>query len=205
MKYNNSRTKVILKTSSNIWKINIKHLKKKFKNKKWKIFYKHRFNKFIPRPDKRSLRTYYKERLIEKQKISFFYGCLTKKKLKKQYQLNLSCLIVNVLEKKIENILFKFFSFKSIFEVKQLIKHKKIKINNQSINFSNYILKPGDFIEILDYNKRLSTKFAIRLPKYIEYNSKINAFIYLRNPLINEILYPFKFKLKLMSEFLNKK
>jgi ribosomal protein S4 len=39
---------------------------------------------------------------------------------------------------------------KTVFQSKQLINHKKVKINDKIVNKPNFLLKKGDVISIID-------------------------------------------------------
>lgn len=197
------KNKILLKLKSNIWN-NFKI--KKLKSKKWRFFVKNLiFYKKTFEYKPKNLKHLYKQRLLEKQKLKSFYGFLSEKKLKIIKNLilkknNISKLNI-FLEKKLYILLYRLNVTSSIFEAKQLIRHKKIKINNKIVTYPDYTLKKGDIVKFT--SKNLNKKNINILP-YIEYEKNFNMFIFLRNPKISEIKYPFKYNPTLISEILNK-
>ena len=83
-----------------------------------------------------------------------------------------------------------------------LIKHKKIRINNQLITSHNSLLKTGDIIAI-DTNVSILPNITKTL-HYIEINQKLNLCVFLREPELTEIFYPFKIQPNLIFEYFNK-
>ena len=130
--------------------LNLKLFKKK--KKKWNFFKRNfwRSNKkntnFIERK-----KHFFQNRLSEKQQFKFLYGCLHEYQLKNLYKKfkNKTKKFENVvlsLEKRLDIVLFRLKLAKSIFHAKQLINHRKIKVNGKIISFSNFLLKKGDII-----------------------------------------------------------
>lgn len=203
------RNKVIFQTRSNIWNnIKIKNLRKK----KWKFFLKNLFfykNSTKKRLKSKSIKYFYKQRLLEKQKIKSFYGYLSNKQLKKYYEIVLKKGDVNIidnlnifLEKHLDITLYRLGIVSSVFESKQIILHKKIKVNGNIITYSQYVLKRGDIITISKEIYNTENKYN-QLP-YILHDLKNQLFVFLRNPKITEIKYPFNYNPELIFELFNK-
>ena len=100
-------------------------------------------------------KVFFKQRLFEKQQFKNFYGCLAEyklKKIKKETNKKKEILknFIFKIESRLDINLVRLKKAKGIFHAKQLINHKKIKINNKLINKSNYILKSGDIITLID-------------------------------------------------------
>jgi ribosomal protein S4 len=133
------KSKIYFQDKNNFFYIKKKKLKSRRK-KKWFIIKKSKEKKiYIPENRK----NFFKKRLCEKQKFRFFYGCLTEHKLKKKKNLDF------LYENQLSIVLVRMQKAKSIFHSKQLISHKKVKINNKKINKANYSLKAGDIIKII--------------------------------------------------------
>lgn len=128
----------------------------KLRKKKWNLFKKKlKFRKVI-KPEKRS--QLFQKRLFEKQEFKNFYGLipeyqlknLFKKLLKKDNKINTFKNFVITLETRLDINLLRLKFSKTIFQAKQLINHKKIKINGKIISKPNYLLKKGDIITIIN-------------------------------------------------------
>ena len=95
----------------------------------------------------------YKERLIEKQKLRTYF-CLSEKQLynyikkikTKKYFNKLS--LIELINCRLDSILFHLGFSKSISESKQFINHGHKLLNNKIVNFSNTICKKNDLISI---------------------------------------------------------
>ena len=94
------------------------------------------------------------QQLKERKKLSLFYGHLTRKqiinmfnKVKKNkgyFTKNL----FSLLETRLDVVLYRSGLVETVAEARQLIKHKKILVNQQIINVPSYSLNVGDFISI---------------------------------------------------------
>jgi len=127
----------------------------KLKKKKWNLFKKRlKFKKFV-KPEKR--KKFFQKRLFEKQQLKNFYGCLPEyqlknlfKKLKnKTNKINIFKKLILLLEQRLDINIVRLKLAKTIYSSKQLINHKKVKVNNKIINQSNFLLKKGDIISII--------------------------------------------------------
>lgn len=208
MKINKPKFKIVYQSKENIWG-NYQN-EDKLKNQKWKKFIKKldKKNKFNNFKKSRSLKLLYKQRLVNKQKFKSFYGNLSYANLKKEYkdikQTNSFNIIDNLiisLERRLDIFLYRSCICSSIFEAKQQINHKKIKVNNKVLSKSNYRLKKGDFITL---PQKLSNSQLVNLP-YSHINEELSLLIFLRNPKIKEIKYPFNLNSTFLFDYLNNK
>ena len=124
----------------------------KLKRKKWNLFKKRlKYRKEI-KPEKRN--KFFQKRLFEKQQFKNFYGCVPEYQLKnlfkilkkKKNKINTFKEFVLILESRLDINIVRLKLAKTIFQAKQLINHKKIKVNNQIVNKPNFLLKKGDII-----------------------------------------------------------
>nr|YP_009645897.1 ribosomal protein S4 [Pseudoperonospora humuli]QBX98955.1 ribosomal protein S4 [Pseudoperonospora humuli] len=146
------RNKICFQNNRNIHK-NLNLLK--LKSKKWNLFKKKlRYKKEI-KPEKR--KKFFQKRLFEKQQFQNFYGCIHNYQLKNIFQklsqkknkINIFKKFVILLESRLDINLVRLKLVKTVFQAKQLINHKKIKVNNKIINKPNFLLKKGDIIYII--------------------------------------------------------
>ncbi len=145
------RNKICFQNNKNIHKnLNLFRLK----SKKWNLFKKRlRFRKEI-KPEKR--KKFFQKRLFEKQQFRNFYGCIHeyqlknifKKLLKRDNKINVFKKFVILLERRLDINLVRLKFVKTVFKSKQLINHRKIKINNKIISKPNFLLQEGDVIQI---------------------------------------------------------
>lgn len=126
----------------------------------------------------------YKLHLYEKQKLRFHYGVQEKQlrnysKTAFKSKENTGLVLLNILEKRIDNIIYRAGFFRSIKAARQAIVHGHININNKKITIPSYIVKLKDSI---NFNNNSSLKKQIELikksahnipcPTYIDIDSK---------------------------------
>lgn len=105
-----------------------------------------------------TLKTDYKNCLIEKQKLRFNYG-ITEKQLYAYYSLAkkskhlTGIALLELLESRLDTIIFRLGYAQTISSARQLINHKHILINNRVISIPSFICKPNDKISISVNNK----------------------------------------------------
>jgi len=128
----------------------------KLKKKKWNLFKKRLKYKKEIKPEKRN--KFFQKRLFEKQQFKNFYGCipeyqlknLFKKLSKRKNKINIFKNFVITLESRLDINVLRLKLAKTIFQAKQLINHKKIKVNNKIVSKPNLLLKKGDLISIVN-------------------------------------------------------
>nr|YP_010394497.1 ribosomal protein S4 [Phytophthora pinifolia]DAZ88544.1 TPA_asm: ribosomal protein S4 [Phytophthora pinifolia] len=146
------RNKICFQNNRNIHK-NLNLLK--LKSKKWNLFKKKlRYRKEI-KPEKR--KKFFQKRLFEKQQFRNFYGCIHEYQLKNLFQklsqkdkkINIFKKFVIFLESRLDINLVRLKLVKTVFQAKQLINHRKIKVNHNVISKPNFLLQKGDLIQII--------------------------------------------------------
>lgn len=96
----------------------------------------------------------YKIQLKEQKKLNLFYGYLSRKQLQKyfsqtdNFQGEFSKNFINLLERRLDVILYRSQFVKNIPTARQLISHKKVIVNDKIISTPSYLAKPGDIISI---------------------------------------------------------
>lgn len=109
-------------------------------------------------------KTFYKICLIEKQKLRYNYG-LTDNKLKfyvkqaKEAKSYTSQVLLKILNRRLDAVLFYARLTKSIQSARQTITHRKVRINHQTMSSPSYICSPNDLITVfLHYVLKLFTQ-----------------------------------------------
>nr|YP_009399477.1 ribosomal protein S4 [Dictyomenia sonderi]ARW69083.1 ribosomal protein S4 [Dictyomenia sonderi] len=116
----------------------------------------------------------YALRLEEKQKLRYNYGISEKQllkniKLAKKVQGSTGIVLLQMLEMRLDNTLFRLGFAPTIPAARQLINHKHILVNNKTVSICSYECKPADIISIKNKN---SSQNIIK--KYMEYPSLVN-------------------------------
>lgn len=133
----------------------------------------------------------YQLHLREKQKIRFHYGVL-ERQLKKyskiafKSKLQTGLMLLSILERRIDNVVFRSGFFRSIKAARQVIVHNHILINKRRINIPSYIVKINDIIEFSEQSKikeRVVIKSSnIPYPSYISIDSEKKTVTVISDP-----------------------
>ena len=96
--------------------------------------------------------------LREKQKAKFIYGVLEKpfrNYYKKAERLNGQTgeNLMNLLESRLDNVLFRMGFGRTRKETRQIVDHKHVLVNGKCVNIPSYLVKAGDVIEIKEKHK----------------------------------------------------
>nr|YP_009293667.1 ribosomal protein S4 [Rhodymenia pseudopalmata]AOM64349.1 ribosomal protein S4 [Rhodymenia pseudopalmata] len=95
----------------------------------------------------------YALRLEEKQKIRFNYGLSEKQlakyiKTAKKVQGSTGLILLQILEMRLDNTIFRLGMAPTIPAARQLVNHGHILVNNKSLSICSYQCKPGDIINV---------------------------------------------------------
>ena len=92
--------------------------------------------------------------LEEKQKLRFHYGVREEQfrrlisKAKRSAGSNWMDSLINLLEKRLDNVVFRLSFATSIPAAKQMISHGKVLVNGKKVDISSQILKVGDVVSL---------------------------------------------------------
>nr|YP_009532154.1 ribosomal protein S4 [Lamprocapnos spectabilis]AYA29264.1 ribosomal protein S4 [Lamprocapnos spectabilis] len=128
-------------------------------------------------------RSQYCIRLEEKQKLRFHYG-LTERQLLKYVRLAGKAkgatgqVLLQLLEMRLDNILFRLGMASTIPGARQLVNHRHILVNGRIVDIPSYRCKPRDIITTKDKNKSraliqnyLDSSSPEELPKHLTLHS----------------------------------
>ena len=125
------------------------------------------------RTTRTSLSDDYKNRLLEKQKIRFNYG-VTEKQLVSYYKKAKNSrgatgtLLLELLEARLDCIVYRLGFAATIPAARQLINHGHILVNTKLVTIPSFICKPGDKISIRERERSknlISTTFEMQQQK----------------------------------------
>jgi small subunit ribosomal protein S4 len=102
----------------------------------------------------------YALRLEEKQKLRFNYGLNEKQllkniKLAKKVQGSTGLVLLQILEMRLDNTIFRLGLSPTIPAARQLVNHGHVLVNKQMTSICSYQCKPGDTIQIQNKTKSL--------------------------------------------------
>lgn len=139
----------------------------------------------------------YKLYLREKKKLCFFY-CITKKQLlnyiKKALKLKgfSSVILFQMLEMRLDTILFRFQLAPTIISARQMISHGHILVNSKKVTIPSFLCSPNDIIDlkngkslnILKNLKRKDSSFQVKQTNFshLKFDLKKNRGIIMNLP-----------------------
>ncbi|MBE2321224.1 30S ribosomal protein S4 [Solirubrobacter sp. CPCC 204708] len=137
----------------------------------------------------------YRIRLEEKQKLRFHYG-LTEEQLLKYVRIagkakgSTGQVLLQLLEMRLDNILFRLGMASTIPQARQLVNHRHILVNGRMVDIPSYRCKPRDIITVRDEQKKskslvqnyLDSSAREDLPKHLtlhpfQYKGSVNQII----------------------------
>jgi len=128
--------------------------------------------------------TQYAIRLEEKQKLRFNYGLSEKQlmnyiKQSKKIKGATGNVLLQLLEMRLDNIVFRLGLAPTIAAARQLVNHKHILVNNSCTSIPSYQCQPGDTLSIKDNKaskqlvvKNLELPALSNIPQHLEFNKK---------------------------------
>lgn len=109
---------------------------------------------------RRGKKSVYGSQLLEKQKAKFTYGVLEKQfanLFKEAYRRPgiTGEILLQLLEQRLDNVVFRMGIAPTRRAARQLITHKHITLNDEVINIPSALVKPGDIIAVREKSKSL--------------------------------------------------
>ncbi len=119
--------------------------------------------------------------LREKQKLRRMYGVLErqflgyyKKAIRKKG--NTGDLLLQFLERRLDNVVYRMGFGSTRYEARQLVNHKSILVNNNVINIPSFLLSPNDIVKVcLKSRNQMRIKYSIELSKNREIPSWLDV------------------------------
>lgn len=140
----------------------------------------------------------YGVQLKEKQKAKYIYGILErqfrnyfKKAIKKTGDTSL--FLLQLLERRLDNVIYRVGLIPSRDLVRQMIVHGHIKVNGKKVNIPSYQVKAGDIIKIKEnssYFKKIqemSKDKKSRIPSWIFFDGKQSEIKILNLPTLDDL------------------
>nr|YP_009259087.1 ribosomal protein S4 [Sequoia sempervirens]ALB36993.1 ribosomal protein S4 [Sequoia sempervirens] len=166
-----------------------------------------------PKPSK------YPVRLKEKQRLRFHYGLAERQLLQyvriaKRAKGSTGQVLLQLLEMRLDNILFRLGMALSIPEARQLVNHRHILVNDRIVDIPSYRCKPQDFISIKDkqrlrniINKNIDNfkKDKMRVPPHLKLIKKKSQYSGLVHKIIDNSRIGLKINELLVVEYYSRR
>ena len=101
----------------------------------------------------------YRQQLQEKQKARFTYGVL-EKQFRRYFEAadrkrgNTGANLLSLLESRLDNVVYRMGFGSTRAEARQLVSHKAITVNGQSVNIPSFSVKEGDVVALREKSKK---------------------------------------------------
>jgi len=128
--------------------------------------------------------TQYAIRLEEKQKLRFNYGLSEKQlmnyiKQAKKIKGATGSILLQLLEMRLDNVIFRLGMAPTIAAARQLVGHKHITINDKCVSIPSYQCQPGDTISVKEsqsskqmVTKNLELPSLAQIPQNLDFDKK---------------------------------
>ncbi len=155
----------------------------------------------------------YAVQLDEKQKAKYTYGLLEKqfrnlyKRATRQEGVT-GELFLQLLESRLDNVVFRLGLARTRRQARQLVSHKHIVVNGQVVNIPSYQVKPGDIITVRPKSRDLELinealeSYSVSKYKWLETDKKSKSGKFLNMPVMEEI--PENINVQLIIELYSK-
>lgn len=128
--------------------------------------------------------TQYAIRLEEKQKLRFNYGISEKQLMNyirqaKKIKGATGTILLQLLEMRLDNIIFRLGMAPTVAAARQLVGHKHISINNSCVSIPSYQCQPGDVVAVKESSvskqlvkKNLEVPALSNVPQNLDFDKK---------------------------------
>jgi len=132
--------------------------------------------------------------LREKQKVKRMYGVL-EKQFRRYFEEadrrrgNTGANLLFILESRLDNVVYRMGFGSTRAEARQLVSHKAITVNGQTVNIASYLVKVGDVVAVRDKSKKQlritdSVKLAesIGMPAWVQVDASKLEGVFKKTP-----------------------
>ena len=154
--------------------------------------------------------------LKAKQTLKSHYGRINERQFRNIFRLaqkrkgNTNDIFIELLESRLDIIVYRLKLAPTIFAARQLVSHKHIKVNGKIVNIPSLRVKLGDIIQLKEKSKDIPVIAASietaseHVPDYLEFDTETLSGKLLRFPFVNDVPYPFQPSVNLVVEFYSK-
>ena len=163
---------------------------------------------------KRRKKSDYGLQLEEKQKLKAAYGMITDKQLLRYYKEavakkgNTAHVLLERLETRLDNIVYKLKFASTVFQAHQLISHGHVLVNGKKLDIRSFHVKSGMTLSIkeksqnIKYIKEAISNTSRTVPEYLSLDEKKFTGQLLSVPNVDQIILPLPINVALVCEFL---
>lgn len=152
--------------------------------------------------------------LEEKQKLKAVYGMISEKQLINYYKKavkmkgNTPQHLVEMLECRLDNIVYRLKLASTIFAAHQLISHGHILVDGKKVDIRSYIVKPGQVISVKEKSRKMkaiieaSENTMREVPSYLSVDTPNLSGQLLAMPQVDQLSWPIEINVPEICDFL---
>lgn len=153
--------------------------------------------------------------LEEKQKLKAIYGMISEKQLvnsyKKAVQMkgNTPQHFIEMLECRLDNIVYRLKFGSTIFAAHQLVAHGHILVDGKKVDIRSYVVKPGQIISVAEKSRKMkavvdaSENTMREVPSYLSIDTAKLSGQLLAMPQIDQLQWPIEINVPEICDFLD--
>ena len=136
----------------------------------------------------------YGNQLREKQKVKRMYGVLERQFRRyfaeaNRRKGNTGETLLSLLETRLDNVAYRMGFGSTRAEARQLVSHKAITVNGQSVNIPSYLVKAGDVVSVREKSKKqnriveaLQLAAQVGMPAWVDVNADKAEGVFKKTP-----------------------
>jgi small subunit ribosomal protein S4 len=153
--------------------------------------------------------------LNAKQKLKGYYN-LGEKQFEnlylkaRQHSGNTNETLINLLERRLDTIVYRFNLAPTIFAARQLVSHKHILVNGKTVNIPSYSVRDNDVVELKPSSQQIALcldsvqKMERGIPTYLNFDPKTMKGTLVTSPTFADVPYPTLMEPHFVVEFYSK-
>jgi small subunit ribosomal protein S4 len=164
---------------------------------------------------KRKKKSDFGMQLEERQKLKAVYGMLSQKQLVNAYRKalklkgNTAQLLSELLECRLDNVVYRLRFAASIFGAQQLVSHGHIQVDGKKVDRRSFVVRPGMTVSIKPASRQikavqLAQEYTSRdVPGYLELEADKSSGKLITTPQIDQVPHPLPINIPLVCESLS--
>lgn len=163
---------------------------------------------------RRKKKSDYGVQLEEKQKLKAVYGMLSEKQLVNTYKKavikkgNTAQLFAEMLECRLDNMVYRLRFGRTIFAAQQLVTHGHILVDGKKVDRRSFLVKPGMVITIKEGSRKMKAVAeslegsSQKVPEYMTLDAENFSGQLMAMPMISQLSYPLEINFPSICDFL---
>jgi len=164
---------------------------------------------------KRKKKSDFGMQLEERQKLKAVYGMISQKQLVNTYRKallrkgNTAQLFLEMLECRLDNLVYRLRFASSIFAAQQLVSHGHIQVNGKKVDRRSFLVLPGMTVSIKPASRQMKAitmaqEYTTReIPSYLELESEKHSGRLVSAPQMDQVPLPLPINIPLVCEFIS--